>query len=139
MTPAISLSTTNRSDVPDAEQPTRTSLSSLNGITGPEKLTLVHSTETKEPLARRQVAKAYTEKLVEDYAAAAMRHARLYRVPDGTWVGEVVGLDGAWSEGETEVEASALLPDILFDWTMFKVINHDGDIPVVDGIDLNVL
>jgi predicted RNase H-like HicB family nuclease len=88
---------------------------------------------------RRRPAQAFIEKMVEDYAEAAMRHVWTYQGPDGTWVGEVVGLEGAWSEGETEEKARASLLDIIFDWAMYKIADSDGDIPVLDGIDLNTL
>lgn len=86
---------------------------------------------------QRRVSRAFLERVVEDYVGLAMQHVRVRQLPDGFWIADVVGLDGAWSDGETAEEAIDALPDIIFDWAMLKVADRDGDIPPMGDIDLN--
>lgn len=58
---------------------------------------------------------------------------------DGRWFAEVPALDGPWASGETEAEAIRLLEPVISDWLWLKIEDRDGDIPVMHGIDLNVL
>jgi len=85
----------------------------------------------------RRVSHAFLERVVEEWAERAMHHVRIRELPDGYWIADVAGLDGAWSDGKNAGEAVAALPDILFDWAMLKIADRDGDIPPFGDIDLN--
>ncbi len=89
------------------------------------------------PDPRRRVARVYLERVVDEYVIEAMRHARTRQFPDGYWIADVIGLEGAWADGETREAALGALPDIIFDWAMLKIADHDGDIPPLGEIDLN--
>lgn len=101
----------------------------------------LHSNRAPRPeyTEPQRFARAYVERLVEEYVAAAMHHVRTRQFPDGYWIADVVGLDGAWSDGKTAEDAITALPDILFDWVMLKIADRDGDIPPLAGINLNYL
>lgn len=87
---------------------------------------------------RVQLIEGLPVALVEHYAAIARRHARLREVDPGVWVASVAGLDGAWAEGATEVEALNALPDAIVGWVAVKRRAGALDIPPLEGIDLNL-
>lgn len=80
---------------------------------------------------------AVVERLVEQYAEVAARHARFTELDDG-WFADVAGLQGAWAEAPTPDEARAELESVIASWALVKI--HNGDrIPLVEGCDLNGL
>lgn len=72
------------------------------------------------------------------YIDAAMRKAKYEILPDdGTYYGEIPGLDGVYANAPTLEECRDELQSVLEDWMLFRL--HLGDkLPIVDGIDLNV-
>ncbi len=80
----------------------------------------------------------FSEQLVRAYAALAVRrHGKTKRFPDGEWFADLEGFRGPWATGETPIDALDELNDVVFDWALFKMRDGDGDLPVVDEIDLN--
>ncbi len=77
-------------------------------------------------------------KLVEAYAAIAVRHARVREVDPGVWVATVAGLDGAWAEGDSFQGAEMALHEAIIGWVAVKRRVGAADIPAIEGIDLNV-
>jgi predicted RNase H-like HicB family nuclease len=76
-------------------------------------------------------------RLVEAYADLACRHARVRQVDPGVWFATVVGLEGAWGDGATEEEALQSLREAIIGWVAVKRRLGIGDIPLMEGIDLN--
>lgn len=76
--------------------------------------------------------------LIEKYAEIAIRHATLKRYPDG-WVATIPRFQGVWAEGPSQEQALDVLREVVLDWTLLKVEHRDGDLPVLEEIDLNVL
>jgi predicted RNase H-like HicB family nuclease len=76
--------------------------------------------------------------LIEKYAEIAIRHATLKRYPDG-WIASIPRFQGVWAEGPSQEQALDLLREVVLDWTLLKVEHRDGDLPVLEEIDLNVL
>lgn len=76
--------------------------------------------------------------LIEKYAEIAIRHATLKRYPDG-WIASIPRFRGVWAEGPSQEQALDLLREVVLDWTLLKVEHRDGDLPVLEEIDLNVL
>ena len=76
-------------------------------------------------------------RLVEAYAAAASRHARVREVDPGVWVASVVGLEGAWADGETAEEALEALPEAIVGWVAVKLRLGAADIPRIEGLNVN--
>ena len=72
------------------------------------------------------------------YIDAATRKAKYEILPDdGTYYGEIPGLDGVYANAPTLEECLDELQSVLEDWMLFRL--HLGDkLPIVDGIDLNV-
>lgn len=73
--------------------------------------------------------------LIEQWVSLAVRHARLRRADD-LWVADVVGLDGAWSDGASAEDAVAGLAEVLADWVTLKLNDGDRDIPPMEGVKL---
>ncbi len=78
------------------------------------------------------------EQLIGRYANLAARRAVTEKLVDGTYFAAISGFRGVWSHGNSEEEALRELPSVVRDWTTLKFVEKDGDLPVIDGIDLNV-
>ena len=81
----------------------------------------------------------YADFLVAKWVREAFRHARTRMLEADTWVADVAGIPGPWGDGETEQDALGVLKDVLSDWVYLKIEEHDQDIPVLTGINLNQL
>ena len=78
-----------------------------------------------------------TERLVESWASIAIAHAIVRTTEDSAgYIGTVVGIDGAWAYGETEVEALEELKSALVGWALLKLEDGDDDIPSMEGVHL---
>jgi predicted RNase H-like HicB family nuclease len=77
--------------------------------------------------------------LVERYRRASMRRAKHRQLEDGSWYAEIPGFEGVWASEETLQDCLNVLDEVLLDWLLLKIEHEDRDIPVVEGIDLNVL
>ena len=58
---------------------------------------------------------------------------------EGGWFAEIIAVPNVWGEGDTEQAAIADLDAVLRHWLGLKIDEGDGDIPVIDFINLNVL
>ncbi len=74
--------------------------------------------------------------LIDAYVRIAHAHRRSEQMEDGRWFAEVVGLEGAWADGDTRDEAEEELLDVLQGWVELKIEAGDDDIPPMEGIDL---
>lgn len=75
--------------------------------------------------------------MLTDYIRAAMRQAH-YEIleDDGTYYGEIPGLQGILANADTLEECRDELQSVLEDWMLVGFwLGHA--LPVVDGIDLN--
>lgn len=100
--------------------------------------TATQANEYAEVDAGDPVAGAWPpESLIEAYVNIAHSHRRSEQMDDGRWFAEVVGLQGAWGEGDTEAQASEELLDAIHGWVHFKIERGHDNIPPMEGIDLN--
>lgn len=76
--------------------------------------------------------------MIRPYIAAAMAKAE-YEIlcDDGSFFGRIPGFQGVWANNDTLEECRAELEDVLDEWLLFS-ISRNLDVPVVDGIDINV-
>ena len=76
--------------------------------------------------------------MLTDYIRAAMRQAH-YEIleDDGTYYGEIPGLQGVLANADTLEECRDELQSVLEDWILFR-LHKQLLIPIVDGIDLNI-
>ncbi len=78
-----------------------------------------------------------SERIPERYLAGAFARRKLERLDDNTWAATIPAFDGVWSDGSTIEEAESALRSVLEGWLLLKIEDNDGDIPEIDGINLN--
>lgn len=73
--------------------------------------------------------------MIVDYLQAALHRATFHQIEDGTYIGQIPGFDGVWSQGQTLEEARAELLEVLDGWIVLGLrLGHE--LPIVDGINL---
>ncbi|MBI2941019.1 MAG: type II toxin-antitoxin system HicB family antitoxin [Chloroflexi bacterium] len=73
--------------------------------------------------------------MLTDYIRAAMRHAVYDRLDDGTYYGEIVGIEGVYANETTLDACRQELQSVLEDWLVFSLANG-FPIPPIDGLEL---
>lgn len=76
--------------------------------------------------------------MIRQYIAKAMAKAE-YEIlcDDGSFYGEIPGFQGVYSNTDTLEECRIELEEVLEGWLLFSFWCNI-DVPVVDGIDINV-
>jgi predicted RNase H-like HicB family nuclease len=75
--------------------------------------------------------------LLSDYIRAAMRRARYEILSDGTYYGEIVGLQGVYASAPTLEECRDALQEVLEGWIILGLrLGHT--LPELDGISLRI-
>ena len=73
-----------------------------------------------------------------EYLQAAMSHAVYEQLDDDkTYYGSIPGFQGVWANGNTLEATRRELEEVLEDWILFRIANHQT-LPVVDGRTLIV-
>lgn len=76
--------------------------------------------------------------MLTKYIEAAMRKARYEVLPDdGTYYGNIPGLDGVWANAPTLEACRDELAEVLEDWIVLG-LSKQVPLPVIDGIELTV-
>jgi predicted RNase H-like HicB family nuclease len=74
--------------------------------------------------------------MLTDYIDAAMSRARYKILDDGTFFGDIRGLQGVWASATTLEECRRELQEVLEDWLIVKL--RDGDtIPRIGRVQLS--
>ena len=60
------------------------------------------------------------DQAVQRYIVAAMHHAVLEKLDDGTWYAHVPKIDGPWGNSQTEKDALDELREVLGEWIELK-------------------
>ncbi len=68
-----------------------------------------------------------------DYIEAAMREARYEVLKDGTWYGEIPGLQGVWSDADTLEQSRKDLEEVLEEWIYLR-LSRNLTIPPMGGV-----
>ena len=76
--------------------------------------------------------------MLTQYIAKAMDKASYERLSDGSWYGEITLCRGVWATGEDKEECARTLQEVLEGWLVLKLRDNDPDIPVIDGISIDV-
>lgn len=74
--------------------------------------------------------------MLSDYIRAAMLRAEYEKLEDGTYYGEIPGLQGVYANESKLETCRAELQSALEDWILFGLANG-FEIPPLDGIDLS--
>ncbi len=69
------------------------------------------------------------------YITAAMGRARYKLIDDGTYFGEIPGLQGVWANAKTLESCREELQEVLEDWLILKLRDGD-DIPRMGRVQL---
>lgn len=76
--------------------------------------------------------------MLTKYIEAAMRHAEYEIIEeDNSFYGHIPELEGLWADAATLEACRDELRSALEDWLLFGLAWKD-EIPVVDGIDINI-
>lgn len=75
--------------------------------------------------------------MLTKYIKAAMGKARYEILPDSTFYGEIVGLDGVYANADTLEACRDELEEVLEGWILLRVSLH-FPLPTVDGVELNI-
>lgn len=86
-----------------------------------------------------QRTKFLPEQLIEGYLNEALNSAEVKRLEDGNLFAEIPGFQGVWASAQDLAACGVQLREALFDWLVLKIEQDDRDIPVIAGINLNVL
>ena len=73
--------------------------------------------------------------MLTEYIAAALRRAAYDKLEDGTFYGEIPGIQGVFANESTLEECRRELQSTLEDWLVFSLANN-FPIPSVDGVQL---
>lgn len=77
--------------------------------------------------------------MLSSYIQGAMRRATYEILPDNEgFYGEIPGFRGVCANEDTLEKCREELQSVLEDWMLIKLRHNDNDLPVVDGLDLNV-
>ncbi len=79
------------------------------------------------------------EQIIDRYLDESVKRAEVKKLEDGNFFAEIPGFAGVWASDEDLARCGAELRDVLFDWLVLKIEKDDRDIPVIAGINLNVL
>lgn len=79
------------------------------------------------------------EQLIEQYVATALRRVLVEVTEEGRYFLTVPILGDVWAEGLTEEGALAELGDVVRQWVLMKIEDHDRDLPVLGTLNLNRL
>lgn len=75
--------------------------------------------------------------MLTGYIEAAMRHARIERLPEsGQYYGEIPETPGVWATGTTEDACRIELREVLEDWIVLGLARRMA-LPAIEGIDIN--
>ncbi len=76
--------------------------------------------------------------MLTSYIQAAMRHAIYEILPDdGTFYGEIPGVQGVWANEPTLEACRDELQSAIEDWIIFS-LSRGLPVPIIDGIDLAI-
>ncbi len=76
--------------------------------------------------------------MLAEYISKAIEKAEYKKVEeDNAWFASVPGFEGAWGHGSTIEECRKDLMEVVEEWLLIKIQNHE-DLPRVKGIELNI-
>jgi predicted RNase H-like HicB family nuclease len=74
---------------------------------------------------------------IRRFADEVGKVAVVEQMEDGRYFVEADSIEGAWGDGSTEAEARQSFGESVYKWAMEKMLDRDGDIPVIGDVDLN--
>ena len=71
------------------------------------------------------------------YVEAAVKKAQYKQLEDHSWFAEISGYPGVWANASSIEDCRTELIEVLEEWILLKTRDRE-DIPVIEGIDINV-
>jgi predicted RNase H-like HicB family nuclease len=75
--------------------------------------------------------------MLAKYLDAVVKKAEYKQLEDSSWFAEIPGYSGVWANAKNIEACRRELIEVLEEWILLKTRDHE-DIPVIDGIDINV-
>ena len=75
--------------------------------------------------------------MILDYINRALHHAEYDKLDDGTFVGEVPGLQGVLANAPTLELCREQLAEVVEEWVLVR-LKRDLEIPAIDGITVAI-
>ena len=77
--------------------------------------------------------------LVDKYITLALNRSLAETLENGDFFLTVPLLVGVWGTGNTPQDAENDLRETIYEWLELKIEDQDGDIPVIESLNLNWL
>ncbi|MCK9313654.1 MAG: type II toxin-antitoxin system HicB family antitoxin [Methanocorpusculum sp.] len=74
--------------------------------------------------------------ILSEYVSAAMNESKFSKLDNGTIYGEIPCCPGVWANEVNLEQCREVLQEVLEEWLIMKLRDHDS-LPPVKGIDLN--
>jgi predicted RNase H-like HicB family nuclease len=75
--------------------------------------------------------------MIREYIERALRKATYDKLEDGTFYGEVPGLQGVLANAETLEECRTQLAEVIEEWVLVRV-SRGLEVPPIEGIQITV-
>ena len=75
--------------------------------------------------------------MLSRYIHEAMKRARYKTLDDGTYFGQIAGIDGVWANERTLNRCQEILQEVLEEWLILKIRDRDS-IPRLGRVGLSV-
>lgn len=75
--------------------------------------------------------------MLTDFIRAAMERAEYARLDDGSYFGEIPGIQGVWANGRSQDDTRGELQEVLEGWIVLR-LEHRLPIPDINGITLKI-
>jgi predicted RNase H-like HicB family nuclease len=79
------------------------------------------------------------EQLIAAYIERVLKHITLELLDDGTWFAMTPLITDVWGAGTNSAAAEADLREVLEEWIFMTLSDYNSEVPVIDGMDLNVI
>ena len=73
--------------------------------------------------------------MILKYIERALKKAEYKKLEDGTWFGEIPGLNGVWASGNSIEECRDELIEVTEEWLLLKIKDNES-IPIIDGMGI---
>lgn len=75
--------------------------------------------------------------MITEYISTAMKQAHYEIIEDGTYYGEIPGLQGVWANSKTLEECRTELQEVLEGWIILR-LSRGAEVPDIESASLYV-
>lgn len=81
----------------------------------------------------------FPDQLFKRFIDEAMKLVEPARLANGEWFTAIPRFDGVWASSTDLAASLSELREVLIDWILLKISHRDRDIPLIAGINLNII